>query len=386
MKFERKRLSTMLLTLTGCMHSLCAHADQPAASQTHYPLGSQSSFKGPDNLFTGDVQVDMLFPSHDQAHFSGAYVSFAPGARTAWHTHPAGQHMIVTKGTAVTGTRDGKVIAFTEGETVWCPPDIDHWHGATPWASMQHLVITGSLDGENVTWKEKVTDAEYSAVDSATSRPVFEALSLQQQSMIPIAAYTANGDQASLRAAIVTGLDAGLTINEIKETQTHLYAYTGFPRALNALSTLMAVVNERKANGIDDEEGEQPTAIPAHKNSREVGEQVQTELVGAPVTGPLFDFAPAMNTFLQSHLFGDIFARGVLDYKQRELVTVAALASMEGTESQLGSHIRMATNVGITEPQLTELSTLLSMTLGKAEGSRVEQAVQHVLHADNTEG
>ena len=130
-------------------------------SQIIYKAGTQKSFKGPEEFFTGDVQVDMLFPSNDTAHYSGAYVTFQPGARTAWHYHPAGQHMIVTSGVALTGTRDGKIVTFEEGETVWCPPDIDHWHGATPDAPMTHLVITGVLYGKNVIWKEKVSDEQY---------------------------------------------------------------------------------------------------------------------------------------------------------------------------------------------------------------------------------
>lgn len=130
-------------------------------SQTVYRAGSQKSFIGPQDLFTGDVKVDLLFPSNETAHYSGAYVTFQPGARTAWHLHPAGQHIIVTSGVALTGTRDGKIIEFKEGETVWCPPGIDHWHGATPESPMTHLVITGVRDGENVIWKEKVTDAQY---------------------------------------------------------------------------------------------------------------------------------------------------------------------------------------------------------------------------------
>jgi len=129
--------------------------------QELYPAGSQKSFKGPDNLFTGDVQVDMLFPSNETAHYSGAYVTFQPGARTAWHLHPAGQHMVVTSGVGLTGTRDGKIVTIKTGDAVWCPPDIDHWHGATPESPMTHLVLTGVLDGKNVIWKEKVTDEQY---------------------------------------------------------------------------------------------------------------------------------------------------------------------------------------------------------------------------------
>ena len=132
-----------------------------ADSQTVYRAGSQKSFKGPEDLFTGDVQVDMLFPANETAHYSGAYVTFQPSARTAWHLHPAGQHMIVTAGIGLTGTRDGKIVTMKAGDTVWCPPDIDHWHGATPNSPMTHLVITGDLDGKNVIWKEKVTDDQY---------------------------------------------------------------------------------------------------------------------------------------------------------------------------------------------------------------------------------
>lgn len=157
-------MKKFVLTLTLLMLSaslLYAGTEDGAGSQTFYPAGSQKSFKGPLDFFTGDVQVDMLFPSNETAHYSGAYVTFQPGARTAWHYHPAGQYMIVTDGVALTGTRDGKIVTFKKGETVWCPPEIDHWHGATPDAPMTHLVITGTKDGRNVIWKEKVTDEQY---------------------------------------------------------------------------------------------------------------------------------------------------------------------------------------------------------------------------------
>jgi len=160
MKSKHGSLWPLLAIFGGTISQAGIAADEPAG-QTLYPAGSQQSFKGPEAYFTGDVQVDMLFPGNDTAHYSGACVTFQPGARTAWHLHPAGQHMIVTSGIALTGTRDGQIIAFEEGETVWCPANVDHWHGATPDAPMTHLVITGSKDGENVIWKEKVSDAEY---------------------------------------------------------------------------------------------------------------------------------------------------------------------------------------------------------------------------------
>lgn len=130
-------------------------------SQLIYPVNDQRVFTGPEDWFTGEVKVELIFPDNDKAHFSGAKVTFQPGARTNWHLHPAGQHMIVTSGVGLTGTRDGKTVKINVGDAIWCPPDIDHWHGATPETAMTHIVITGSKDGKNVVWKEKVTDEDY---------------------------------------------------------------------------------------------------------------------------------------------------------------------------------------------------------------------------------
>lgn len=151
-----------VISLSSFVSSAVA-SDSTSAEQQVYRAKDLNSFVGPENLFTGHVKVDMLFPENEVANYSAAYVTFDKGARTAWHTHPAGQHMIVTSGVALTGTRDGKVIRFAENESVWCPPGIDHWHGATPEAPMTHLVVTASKDGKNVIWKEKVTDEQYTS-------------------------------------------------------------------------------------------------------------------------------------------------------------------------------------------------------------------------------
>jgi len=380
-KKKRRFFGAMLVVLLGSLTKFGFATDAIPAAQTLYSAGSQQSLKGPEAYFTGDVQVNMLFPGNETAHYSGAYVTFAPGARTAWHMHPAGQHMIVTKGTALTGTRDGKIIEFKAGETVWCPPNIDHWHAATPDAPMTHLVITGSRDGKNVIWKEKVSDAEYYGSIHRKEKTMVDinALSAKQQGIVPIAAFTANGDLEPLKTAIQAGLKAGLSVNEIKEIQIHLYAYAGFPRALNGLATLMGVVNERKAKGIDDPIGKEANPFPSEMSSLELGKQVQTQLSGKPVSGPLFDFAPAINQLLQSHLFGDLFARDILNYQSREIATVSALSSMEGVDSQLKAHIRIASNVGLTRKQLAALTAVLGRSVGKQEEVRAEQALQTVL-------
>jgi len=129
--------------------------------QTIYRAGSQASIKGLDDWFAGDARIDPLFPSNDTAHYSGAYVTFEPGARSAWHLHPAGQHIIVTSGVGRTGVWDGPVEEIKAGDVIWCPPRVKHWHGATPTTAMTHIVITGFLDGKNVEWKEKVTDGQF---------------------------------------------------------------------------------------------------------------------------------------------------------------------------------------------------------------------------------
>ncbi len=161
MKYLAYILSLLVFTASAAHAGKEQKSMETKDSQVVYRAESQKSFKGPEKWFTGDVQVDMLFPANETAHYSGAYVTFQPGARTAWHLHPAGQHMIVTSGVALTGFRDGNIIQFERGDTVWCPSGIDHWHGATPDKAMTHLVITGVLDGENVVWKEKVTDEQY---------------------------------------------------------------------------------------------------------------------------------------------------------------------------------------------------------------------------------
>ena len=132
------------------------------AQQVVYRGQEQASFAGAPEYFTGAVRVEMLFPSNETARYGGAYVTFAPGARTAWHTHPAGQRLLVTKGVCWTQAWGGKRVEARPGDAVWCPPGIKHWHGASPDGEMTHLALSGETkDGKNVTWLEQVTDRQY---------------------------------------------------------------------------------------------------------------------------------------------------------------------------------------------------------------------------------
>lgn len=123
--------------------------------------GSQPSIKGPDAWFTGVVRIDPLFPARLPARASGAYVTFEPGARTAWHTHPLGQALIITAGVGRVQTEGGPVQEVRPGDTVWFPPHVRHWHGAAPGVAMTHISVAEELDGKNVDWLEKVSESEY---------------------------------------------------------------------------------------------------------------------------------------------------------------------------------------------------------------------------------
>jgi quercetin dioxygenase-like cupin family protein len=125
------------------------------------PNGSQPSAKGPSDWFTGAVRIDQPFHASDPARASGAVVTFEPGARTAWHTHPLGQTLIVTAGRGRAQREGGPIEEIQPGDVVWFEPGEKHWHGAAPTTAMTHIAIQEKLDGNAVDWLEKVTDEQY---------------------------------------------------------------------------------------------------------------------------------------------------------------------------------------------------------------------------------
>ncbi len=125
--------------------------------------GSKPSGKGPADWFTGTVRIDPLFSAPAPARVTGASVTFGPGARTAWHTHPLGQTLIVTLGRGRVQRWGGPIEEVTPGDVVWFPPGEKHWHGATSTSAMTHIAIQEALDGKAVDWMEKVTEEQYGA-------------------------------------------------------------------------------------------------------------------------------------------------------------------------------------------------------------------------------
>ena len=123
--------------------------------------GTQPSVKGPQDWFTGNVRIDSGFQRPEPSRLTGAIVTFEPGARTAWHSHPLGQTLIVTSGSGWTQCEGEARVEIRAGDVIWCPPGHKHWHGATSTTAMTHIAIQEALDGRNVVWMDKVSDQEY---------------------------------------------------------------------------------------------------------------------------------------------------------------------------------------------------------------------------------
>ncbi len=208
----------------------------------------------------------------------------------------------------------------------------------------------------------------------------FEPLSLKQQSIITIAAFTAQGKVDNLKTALADGLDGGMTVNEIREVLLQMYAYTGFPRSLTALNTFIALLDERRAQGIEDETGRDATPLPPDADIRAIGTENQTAVIGRPASGRVYEFAPQIDTFLKEHLFGDIFSRDVLTFKERELATVSALAALPAA-AQLRSHLNCAMVVGNTEAELKAYVAVLGEKVGQTEAELAGKTLNAVLEA-----
>ncbi len=207
-----------------------------------------------------------------------------------------------------------------------------------------------------------------------------EGLNAKQQSIVTIAAFTASGDLPKLGEALNEGLDAGLTINEIKEVLVQMYAYAGFPRSLNGIGTFMSVLDAREKKGIKDAAGKESSPLPTNKSSVELGTENQTRLIGAPATGAYIAFAPAIDQFLKGHLFGDIFGRDNLDFQTREIATIAALANMQGVNPQLQAHFNIGFNTGITEAQMKSLIGVLATKVGQPQADNATEELGKVLN------
>lgn len=207
-------------------------------------------------------------------------------------------------------------------------------------------------------------------------------LGSKEKSIIVISALTAKGDLVILQPALNTGLDAGLTINEIKEVLVHLYAYCGFPRSIRGLQTFMEVLQTRKAKGINDIAGAEASPIKDEAGKYERGKKILGDLTGVQQPATLSGysaFAPAIDSFLKEHLFADIFERDVLTYAQRELVTIAVIAAIGDAEPMLQSHLTISLRVGWSPQQLKEFVTVITPAIGNEKANAANAVLKQVL-------
>lgn len=158
-----KRTVCAALASAGVAGGAAAQGSAPTSVQEITRAGAQASVSGPDDFFTGRVRVDPVWAADANINTSGAWVTFEPGARSAWHTHPAGQRLVVLSGLGLTQEWGKPIQIIRPGDVVACPPGVKHWHGAGPTTAMTHLAVTGTAEGKNVTWMEKVSDEQYSA-------------------------------------------------------------------------------------------------------------------------------------------------------------------------------------------------------------------------------
>ena len=227
-------------------------------------------------------------------------------------------------------------------------------------------------------------NAQTKIMDTQNSKTENQTLNSQQKSVVKIAALTAKGDLEKLRAALGEGLDAKLTVNQIKDVLVQMYAYAGFPRSLNGLNTFKTVLDERKAKGITDTEGKAATPIDDKGDKYERGRKNLEVLSGQPQSKPakgFGEFSPQIDRFLKEHLFADIFDSDVLTYQERELATISALAAMPGVESQLESHISMGMNTGLTESQLKQIFDLVEQNISREQASTARKSLAKIIAA-----
>lgn len=197
----------------------------------------------------------------------------------------------------------------------------------------------------------------------AQSAPADVILNSRQQSIVEIASCTGRGDLEKLRPALAAGLNNGLTVNEIREVLVHAYAYCGFPRSLRALQTFISVLDERKAQGIEDTIGKDATPVKDKRSRYERGREILAEVSGIPADAPkagYAEFAPVIERFLKEHLFADLFERDVLTYEERELATISVIAALGASvEPMLRGHLAICRNLGYVQAQLDQVLAMV---------------------------
>lgn len=344
------------------------YAQTAEAFRQPYPLGDKIS---PNPNFTGEVWLAQL-SEHRELNVPMFNVTFAPGCRNSWHSHKGGQILIATAGVGYYQEKGQPARRLFPGDIVEIAPDVEHWHGAAADSWFAHVAIECNPQLNAAIWLDPVSDEQYREVTAEAGNRYAEAnkvLTAREQAIVAVASYTGKGDLEHLKTALAQALDAGMTVNEVNEVLIHAYAYCGFPRSLRAIQTFMQVVDERKANGINDPVGREATAIDDTRSRYERGRDVLAEISGISADAPKAGyavFAPTIERFLKEHLFADLFERDLLTYRERELATVSILAGVGGVEPMAFGHMAICLHLGITDEQLSALLNIVETNLGKS--------------------
>jgi 4-carboxymuconolactone decarboxylase len=357
----------------------------------------------PAENFTGAARVEPLFEARDPLSASAGSVTFEPGARTAWHSHPAGQILIVTAGTGRVQQWGHRPEEIRAGDVVRIPAGQKHWHGASAHASMTHIAITEPRDGTSVQWMENVTDEQYTAAPLARepqpsqpqpvvtrpSGPVQQRiapglatltddvlfgnvwsrpdLSPRDRSLVTISVLIATGKPAQLAGHLGRALDNGVQASEASGVLAHLAIYSGWPSAVSALPIYDQVYTERKVD---------TTALRA-AGPRSSGPPSDAARAKA-VTDDLGAVAPKFVELTNDVVFGDLWRRTDLTPRDRSLVTIAALAAM-GDDAELGMYVQRGLQSGLTETQIAEALTHLGFYAGWPKAAKALRVVKRTL-------
>ena len=370
--------SKILTVAVAVMFSSHAAAQTAETFKQPYPLGTKLS---PNENFSGDVWLSTV-TKEKELNVPMANVTFAPGCRNSWHSHTGGQILIATAGIGYYQERGKAARRLFPGDIVEIAPGVEHWHGAAPDSWFAHIAISCNPSINKPTWLQPVTDEEYAtAVNASTSVYDNQALSAHEQAIVAIASYTGKGDLEHLPLALVEGLEIGMTVNEIKEILIQAYAYCGFQRSLRAIQTFMKVLDSRKAQGISDTIGKEAIYAKPKGDKYDRGAAILQTLSGINSSHPTSGygaFAPAIDRFLKEHLFADIFERGLLTYRERELATVSFLAGVGGVEPMAAGHMGICLHLGITKEQLTALLNIVEINLGKTSSEPLKKVLEDV--------
>jgi 4-carboxymuconolactone decarboxylase len=408
-------IRTVTTTIVAC--ALMATGAADAQSLVISRGGSRPVGTAPAQNFTGIAQVEMLFEALDPSDAAGGSVTFEPGARTAWHTHPRGQILIVTAGTGRVQRWGDPIEEIRSGDVVQIPAGQKHWHGASPNASMTHIAITEHLDGSRVQWMEQVSDAQYDGAPRSDGRAQAPApsqpesaqtpqptsprpgaarpsgplqqkvapgmaaltddvlygdvwnrreLSPRDRSLVTITALIAIGKTAPLSGHLGRALDNGLKPSEASALLAHLAVYCGWPSAVAALEAYDQVYTGRKIDTAALATTDPRLPVPASDAAR----------AGATNEG-LAGIAPKFAQLTRDVVFDDLWRRSDLSVRDRSLVTIVATAAM-GDADQLQFYLRRGLDNGLTKAQIAEAFTHLGFYAGWGRATKAMTALAAV--------